>query len=343
MQVQGPIVGVCEERGCWIAIGSDKEFEQLRFKVDDGVIVFPMSIKGMNATVEGVVNVQTLDAKTQIEQGQHMAKDGGQGVRPGLGEGTEDRDPAEGRRRRGLLSPGAVVNWRRVNNVLHRDIGYLSVGLTLAYGVSGLAVNHRADWNPNYAVERTTQQIAPIAAPDRDTAVAEALRQLQLTEQPRNAFRPEPETLQLFFEQRTYSIDLPTGAVVIEANRARPVLYQFNQLHLNTPKGLWTVIADIYAIALVGLAITGMFVLKGRTGIAGRGAWLVGLGILIPLLYWVWIGSGAPGGDGMGGGRRGTGGRHGRDQGRVEIPAPETTRDARRTALAGDMGGSALR
>lgn len=215
------------------------------------------------------------------------------------------------------------MNWRRINNILHRDIGYLSVGLTLAYGISGLAVNHRADWNPDYRQERTTHQIAPIQATDRDGAVAEALRQLQVTETPRNAFRPDPETLQIFFEQRTYNIDLPTGAVVVEASRPRPVLYEFNQLHLNTPKGLWTLIADVYAVALVGLAITGMFVLKGRTGLWGRGAWLVGVGILIPLVYWVWIGSRGPTGEGMGGGGRGMGGRHGREQGRVERVAPD--------------------
>lgn len=223
------------------------------------------------------------------------------------------------------MSSGADVNWRRINNVLHRDIGYLSVGLTLAYGISGLAVNHRADWNPNYSHQRTTRQIAPIVAGDRDTAVAEALRQLEVTEPPRNAFRPNPETLQIFFEQRTYAIDLPTGAVIVETNRPRPVLYEFNQLHLNTPKGVWTVIADVYAVALIGLAITGMFVLKGRTGLKGRGAWLVGLGIVIPLAYWVWIGGAASGGEGRGGGGRGMGGGPERGRGRVESAAPVTS------------------
>ena len=230
------------------------------------------------------------------------------------------------------MSSGADVNWRRINNVLHRDIGYLSVGLTLAYGISGLAVNHRADWNPNYSNERTTRQIAPIVAADRDTAVAEALRQLEITELPRNAFRPDPDTLQIFFEKRTYAIDLPTGAVVVEASRPRPVLYEFNQLHLNTPKGLWTVIADVYALGLIGLAVTGMFVLKGRTGIKGRGAWLVSVGILIPLVYWVWIGSGASGGEGRGGGGRGMGGRQDRGQGRVETVAPGSASQHQRSA-----------
>jgi hypothetical protein len=75
VKVQGPIVDVCSERGCWIAIGSDQEFQTLRFKVDDGVIVFPMEIKGMTASVEGVLAVTTLSVADQIEQGEHMAKE----------------------------------------------------------------------------------------------------------------------------------------------------------------------------------------------------------------------------------------------------------------------------
>jgi hypothetical protein len=180
------------------------------------------------------------------------------------------------------------VNWRHLNNVLHRDIGYLAVGLTVVYGVSGLAVNHVRDWNPSFRVQKTVQHIAPITATDRDAIVSEALRQLQLTEKPRNSFRPDPETLRLFFKERTYSIDLPTGAVIVEATHRRPVLFEMNQLHLNTPKGLWTIIADVYAVALILLGITGMFVLKGKLGITGRGAWLVTAGVLLPVAYWVW-------------------------------------------------------
>ncbi len=75
VKVQGPIVDVCSERGCWIAIGSDKEFQTIRFKVDDGVIVFPMDAKGLTAVVEGVLAVSTLSEKDQIEQGEHMAKE----------------------------------------------------------------------------------------------------------------------------------------------------------------------------------------------------------------------------------------------------------------------------
>jgi hypothetical protein len=177
---------------------------------------------------------------------------------------------------------------RRLNNVLHRDVGYLIVGLTLVFGVSGLALNHAADWNPSYRQIRTVVEIAPLTATNRDGLVAEALQKLALTETPLNAFRPDPQTLQLFFEGRTYLIDSPTGKVIIEETRTRPVLFELNQMHINASKGLWTVLSDLYAVALIMMALTGMFVLRGPTGLGGRGKWLVGIGALIPIGYWVY-------------------------------------------------------
>jgi hypothetical protein len=58
-----------------------------------------------------------------------------------------------------------------------------------------------------------------------------------------------------------------------------------NWLHLNRGKSAWTFIADAYAILLLGLAISGMFMLPGRRGLRGRGAVLVALGVSIPVLY----------------------------------------------------------
>ena len=85
------------------------------------------------------------------------------------------------------------MNWRRLNNVLHRDIGYLAVGLTIVYGVSGIAVNHVRDWNPSYRVDKVALTIEPISATDRAVIIAEARQKLGVTQEPRNAFRPDPD------------------------------------------------------------------------------------------------------------------------------------------------------
>jgi uncharacterized protein len=182
----------------------------------------------------------------------------------------------------------AKTFWRRWNNILHRDIGYLVAGLTVIYGISGVAVNHTADWNPSYRTETSTLHIGPVDGDHKEEIVAEVKRRLGLDEQERNSFRPDPETLRLFYELKTYSVDLPSGTVVIEEARSRPVLFEANRLHLNAPKKLWTWIADLYALSLIVVAITGLFVLKGKVGITGRGAWLTAIGVLVPVLYWIY-------------------------------------------------------
>lgn len=180
------------------------------------------------------------------------------------------------------------MKWHKLNVILHRDVGYLAFALTIVYGISGLAVNHRADWNPSITQTKTTMAIAPVTETERDAIVKDALAKLGLTATPRNVFRPDPATLRIFYENLTYSVDLPTGKVVIDRTTPRPVLKEFNDLHLNAPKGVWTWIADVYALSLILLAITGLFVLKGKNGLTGRGAWLTTIGVLLPSAYWIY-------------------------------------------------------
>lgn len=185
--------------------------------------------------------------------------------------------------------PRRARTWRFWNIAIHRDIGYFSVALTLIYAISGLAVNHVASWNPNYVKTQEVRQIAQMDPAERvEILVRQAQEQLRPEGRFKSAFQPDDDTLQLFYDRATYAVDLPTGKVLVDATRPRPVLYAMNQLHLNAPKRLWTVIADIYAGALIVLALSGMFILKGPKGFFGRGLWIVGGGVAVPLLYWIW-------------------------------------------------------
>ena len=87
--VEGPIVDVCKERGCWIKIGSDKEFESIRFKVDDGVIVFPMEIKGKNTRAEGVLSYKIYSVEELIKSGEEHAKEEGTTFDPSTVKGPK--------------------------------------------------------------------------------------------------------------------------------------------------------------------------------------------------------------------------------------------------------------
>jgi hypothetical protein len=72
--VEGLIVGVCEKRGCWMELAGDREFEAMRIKVEDGVIVFPMSAKGHRAVAEGVFEKFELTPEQAAQRAKHRAE-----------------------------------------------------------------------------------------------------------------------------------------------------------------------------------------------------------------------------------------------------------------------------
>ena len=56
IRIDGVVTAVCEDMGCWMALGeSEKSEETVRLKVDhESGIVFPISAKGKAASAEGV-------------------------------------------------------------------------------------------------------------------------------------------------------------------------------------------------------------------------------------------------------------------------------------------------
>lgn len=186
-----------------------------------------------------------------------------------------DVSRADQRRRR--------LPWRRWNVALHRDIGYLTAALTILYAISGIAVNHTHQWNPSVRIERERVRFSPVSG---TTPEVEAhLRSALHLPAPKERFRASPGRLQLFYEGWNVDADLETGEAVIERPRSRFLLRDFNFLHLNQPKGLWTWVADLYALCLLFLAVSGLFILKGRRGLAGRGKWLFAAGLAVPVVF----------------------------------------------------------
>jgi hypothetical protein len=87
--VQGMVVAVCESKGCWMDIASDREFEKIQIKVDDGVIVFPLTAKGKRALVEGVVEELTLSEEEAVAEAQRKAEEHGETFDPSSIQGPQ--------------------------------------------------------------------------------------------------------------------------------------------------------------------------------------------------------------------------------------------------------------
>jgi hypothetical protein len=168
---------------------------------------------------------------------------------------------------------------------LHRELGYAAVGLTLVYCISGIAVNHAHHWNANYRVSGEKTEIEPVGTGPTEEVAPLVLSRLQLDEPIRNIWRAAPDILQVFVEGATIEVNLATGEVVRNSFSRRSFFYELNYMHLNTGKAPWTGVSDVYAGVLILLALTGIFLVRGRKGLAGRGGVWMALGLLLPLAY----------------------------------------------------------
>jgi hypothetical protein len=175
-----------------------------------------------------------------------------------------------------------MVNWRKVIRVLHRDLGYFFFGTTIVYAVSGVLLNHIRQWNSNYeiTVERSALRWTNVEAVT-EPKVRELLGQIGETHALKSFYAPAPDKLKIFFDSGVLDLNTQTGEANIERVRRRPVLFELNFLHYN-PGRLWQYFSDSFCAALLILSITGLFLVRGKYGLKGRGGWLTGLGIAIP-------------------------------------------------------------
>ena len=75
--VSGIIDDVCPMRGCWIQISDKHQTGPIRVKVTDGEIVFPLSSKNHNVTVQGTFVRLDLSKDQAINWKVHLAKEKG--------------------------------------------------------------------------------------------------------------------------------------------------------------------------------------------------------------------------------------------------------------------------
>ncbi len=182
------------------------------------------------------------------------------------------------------------LRWRKWFRSFHRDIGYLVAALTLAYSISGIAVNHMEDWNPNYTFSDTQIDVGALPVGDYQAMQLYVISSLGIDARTVKGHFMETETLFRVFLTNTeeVSVDIRTGKGLFKQINTRPVLYDLNRLHLNAIKGWWTWIADLFAGMLIILVLTGVFMMKGSRGITGRGKWFVGVGLAIPVVF-IWF------------------------------------------------------
>ncbi len=188
------------------------------------------------------------------------------------------------------------MKWRKWNRWLHRELGYLFFGMSIIYGVSGIALNHGVarHWNPGI-ISRSESFVypTPLSKSSVDRAVVEEM--LKITGERKNYkqyYFPDEEQLMIYLRGGHISVSLPSGDMWVTKVRNRPFFNEVNYLHYNKPKKLWTWFSDLFALGLILMAISGLLLVKGKKGITGRGGIVTIIGVLIPLAFliiYLWL------------------------------------------------------
>jgi hypothetical protein len=176
---------------------------------------------------------------------------------------------------------------RKWSRVLHRDIGYFFIGTSIIYGISGIALNHISDWNPNYSV--TLQSFSTSLNLEKSDNVKDNIFLLLDDVDHRDNYKKHyyktNNQLKIFLKGGSSAIvNVSEGIGEIEYLKRRPLFYESNFLHYN-PNRIWTWFSDAFAAALILFAITSLFMVKGKKGIRGTGGIYTALGIIIPILF----------------------------------------------------------
>ena len=173
------------------------------------------------------------------------------------------------------------MKFTRIVRVIHRDLGFFVVGITLVYGISGILLNHLSTSDPAFRTEAKSIQL-PANLTEAELSAAwssdETLPPLK------RVMRVDDHRSRVFLDGGIGMYQSSTGSLSYEVHKKRVLVYWMNRLHYNKVKR-WTPVADFYAGALILLAISGLLIVKGKRGIAGTGKWYLIIGILIPILF----------------------------------------------------------
>lgn len=179
------------------------------------------------------------------------------------------------------------MNLRRLNSDLHRDIGYFLSGLIVVYCISGIALNHLDDWNPDFVIHKRTIPLSRTYPPGEINAERIAEFTALVGERaPKVHDFPAPNLVKIYYDNASLLVDLSARTGVYESVQRRPLIYQTNVLHRNSLKG-WKWISDVFGALLIFLTLSGWCILRGKHGVLGRGKWFIAAGIIPPVAAFI--------------------------------------------------------
>ncbi len=183
-----------------------------------------------------------------------------------------------------------MQTFRKWCRLLHRHLSYLFSGVLIVYLISGIAMNHKDTFNSQYDITVTQYTLSqPLPSKedvDKKYIVENILRDIDEEKNYTKHYYPNDSALKIFLKSGSnIVVNTHNGQVTYEKVRRRPVLGAMSRLHYN-PGRAWTIFSDIFAISMLIVIVTGLFMMKGKNGIIGTGGVELLLGIAIPIVLY---------------------------------------------------------
>lgn len=158
--------------------------------------------------------------------------------------------------------------------VLHRDIGFLILGLIVIYSISGVVLTFRGT---DYfkSEKQVEQQLDPNL---QGNEVGQVLRIRR--------FQVDRETAEnVFFSSGSYNKE--TGIAVYTVNELPPVLETFNDLHKSRSNSLTGWFSTVLGLLLLFMAVSSFWMFRTCTRQFKRGMIFTAAGIIISIMLMI--------------------------------------------------------
>ena len=175
---------------------------------------------------------------------------------------------------------------RKLLRILHRDFGYFITGMTIVYAVSGIYLNHRHDFNPDYKI--TVTDFAHDLQPQQaytDDEIRQLVESVRSDVVYKKFYVDKQGDIKVFIANGEVIIDPGSGEGRMRYLQPRPLVFSMNKLHRSTLGTTWKWVSDTMAVILLFVAVSGLFLLKGKRGLRRWGWWLTVAGVIVPLIF----------------------------------------------------------
>jgi hypothetical protein len=178
-----------------------------------------------------------------------------------------------------------MSNRQKTYRRLHGYVGFFILGIVCFYATTGILLNHRSTLKIGY---KQLIEYYLVNTFDMDTMNRKAVQHLLLemdNSATINSYEVLAEELILKTNKGTFNVHGITGSVQKSNWQHNKTWSLIRSAHTATVAGEWSWIADLYAVGLIAVSISGLYIGFRRKIFWTEQVWILFIGFLFPMVF----------------------------------------------------------